>query len=403
MADWSYSIEIAETPDDFLRVSQMIDKNGAIFSHKELNELKVKMHKKTKDIREDYNSVDRGNAFASGQAYLNPAMPDSVKDFNNYYSKRVAPVLADMDESQRNTYLANMVSTTKILPDQLKGDLKVAARNRDPKLIASTADFIDRLRFTNPHVLGDIDQTDLARIDMVNSKMASGLNAKDAMEQVDAALDVNNKAVFDKRAEDLKATQPDYQKLALGNFEASWYVKALPGDSGSLRDVESEFATRQIAQVTTEYRNAYDTQYKLTGDTTAAQKYANGVIAGSYGVTKINGKNQLMRNAPEKYFSIAGSDNDWMREQIETEAARALADSLQDPNKPIGPKDAIIIPAPHVTSRTAKEGRPIYKLMALSPDGGYIDLLGPNKYFTFDKDKKVGELVGDARKEAGGQ
>jgi hypothetical protein len=41
--------------------------------------------------------------------------------------------------------------------------------------------------------------------------------------------------------------------------------------------------------------------------------------------------------------------------------------------------------------------------MALSPDGGYIDLLGPNKYFTFDKDKKVGELVGDARKEAGGQ
>jgi hypothetical protein len=398
-SDITTMIELAETPDDFLAAQDAIVRNQGIFKHKEKNELRVKLFKKSKELREDYDSVDRGNAFASGDAYLNPSMPDSMKDYNNYYNKRVAPVLSDMDDTKRNTFLTDLVSKSKVIPDGLKGNLQSAARSTDPKEVARAADLIDRIRGTNPHVLADFPQRDLARIDMVNSKIASGLSPKTAMEQVDAALDVSNSAVFEQRTTQLKEAKLDYQSLALQNFNASWYVKALPGGSGSIEDTSSEMATRQIAQVSTEYRAAYETQYKLTGDTVAAQKYANSVVSGSYGVTNINGKNQLMRFAPEKYFGIDNVDNDWMRSQIEEEAAKAIKDTWVDPDRPIKPEDAILIPAPHVTPRTAKEGRPVYKMMALSPDGGYIDLLGPNKYFTFDKDKKIGELVGEAREE----
>lgn len=399
-SDIDMQIEMAETPDDFMKVSKLISDNAGVFKHKELNEMRVKLYKQSKSIRDDYESVDRGNAFASGNAYLNPAMNDSVKDFNNYYNKRVAPALSSMEPNERNTYLTNMVATAKVIPDALKGDIQTASRSNDPKLIASTADFIDRLRMTNPHLIQDIDQKDLARVDMVNSKMASGLTADKAMEQVDAALDVSNKAVFDKRTEELKDAKIDYQSLAMKNFNAPWYVKALPGDSGSVEDTNSEFATRQAAQITTEYKAAYETQYKLTGDVTAAQKYANSVVAGTYGVSTINGKNQLMRHPPEKYFGIDNVDNDWMRKQVEEEAIAVLKNTLQDGDHPIKAKDVIIVPAPYVTPRTAKEGRPLYKMMALTPDGGYTDLLGPNKFFTFDKQKKIGELVDDAKKEA---
>lgn len=398
-SDIEMQIEMAETPDDFLKASKLIEDNAGIFKHRELNEMRVKLYKQSKDIRKDYESVDRGNAFATGQAYLNPAMSDSVKDYNNYYNKRVSPALASMDQNERNTYLTNMVSTAKLIPDGLKGDLQVAARSTDPKQIAAAADLVDRIRMTNPHLVQDIDQKDLARIDMVNSKMAPGLTADKAMEQVDAALDVSNDAVFKKRTEELKDAKTDYQALALKNFNSSFLYKMLPGDSGSIEDTTSEFATRQAAQITTEYKNAYETQYKLTGSTEAATKYANSVVAGTYGVTKINGKNQLMRHAPEKYFSIPNVDDDWMRKQVEEEAATAMKGILQDGNHPMNPKDAILIPAPYVTPRTAKEGRPLYKMMALSPDGGYVDLLGPNKFFTFDKNKKIGELIDDAKKE----
>jgi hypothetical protein len=378
-----------------MKVSRLIEDNAGAFKHKELNEMRVKMYKQSKDIRKDYDSVDRGNAFASGNAYLNPADSDAKKDFNNYYNKRVAPMIATMEPNERNTYLTNMVATAKIIPDGLKGDIQTASRSTDPKLIATTADFIDRLRMTNPHVLADIDAKDMARLDMVNQKMASGLNADKAMEQVDAQLSETNDAVFKVRAEELKDAKLDYKALALENFNAPWYVKMIPGDSMSVEDSTSNFATSQAAQITSEYKAAYETQYKMTGDTLAAQKHANSVVAGTYGVTNINGKNQLMRNPPEKYFGIDNVDNDWMREQVVEEARKAISNSWIDPS--VKAENVILVPAPYVTSRTAREGRPAYKMMALTPDGGYTDILGANSFFTFDKQKKIGSLLDDAR------
>lgn len=398
-SDIETGIEMAETPEDFLNISNAIKTNEAIFTHQQMNDLKVKMYKKSKSIREDYDSVDRGNAFASGQAYLNPANNDSVKDYNNYYNKKVAPVLADMQPEERNTYLANMVATTKVIPDALKGDIKVAARSTDANLLASTADFVDRLRIQNPHLIQDIDQRDLARIDMMNSKLASGATIDEAAKQVEDALNPANAAVYEKRTSDLKDLEVDYQSLAMKNFNAPWYVKVLPGDSGSVSDTSSNFATRQIAQLTSEYRAAYETQYKLTGSQDAAEKYANQLVSGTYGVTKVNGNNQLMRFSPEKYFSIAGQDNDWMREQVLEEARKQLSNSWVDP-KTTAEDNVIIVPVPGVTSRTAKEGRPLYKMMLLTQDGGYQDLLGGNKYFTFDPDKKIKTIVDEAKQEA---
>lgn len=395
-SDIDTMIEMAETPDDFLAINAAIEKNADIFKHKEMNDLRVKMFKKTKDIREDYDSMDRGNAFATGNAYLNPADNDSVKDFNNYYNKRVSPVLPEMEPNERNTFLANMVATTKVMPDNMKGDIRVAARSNNPELIANTVDFIDRLRNANPHVIQDIDAKDLARLDMINNKMASGLQPSEAIKQVDDALDVNNAAVYDKRVAELKDLEIDYRKKALSNFNAPWYVKMLPGDSGSVQDVESNFATRQIAQIENDYRQAYDTQYKLSGSTDAAEKYANQVVGGTYGVTEINGTKQVMRNPPEKYFGMDNVDPTWMREQMLDEANRALSNSWVKPGTS-AEKDVILVPVPFVTPRSAKEGRPLYKLMLNRPEG-LVDLLGTNKYFTFDKGAQISKMVEEAKK-----
>jgi len=394
-SDIDTMIEMAETPDDFMAINEAIVNNQGIFKHKEMNELRVKMFKKSKDIRDDYDSMDRGNAFSTGNAYLNPADNEAMKDYNNYYNKRVAPVLPDMEPMERNTYLANMVATTKVMPDNLKGDIRVAARSNNPDLIASTVDFIDRLRNANPHVIQDIDAKDLARLDMINNKMASGLQASEAIKQVDDALDVNNSAVYDKRVAELKDLKIDYRKKALSNFNAPWYVKMLPGDSGSVQDLESNFATRQIAQIENDYRQAYDTQYKLSGNTDAAEKYANQVVGGTYGVTEINGTKQVMRNPPDKYFGMDNVDPVWMREQMLEEARNVLNNSWVEPGT-TADKDIMLVPVPFVTPRSAKEGRPLYKLMLNRPEG-LVDVLGNNKYFTFDKAAQIKKIVDQQR------
>lgn len=401
-SDIDTAIEMAETPEDFLNIEKAIAGNEGILKHKEVNDLRVKMYKKSKAIREDYESLQRGSAFATGQAYLNPANNDNLKDFNNYYNKSIAPILADMEPDERNVYLANLVATTKVIPDMLKGDIKNAARSLDPNVVATTADFVDRLRMSNPHLIQDIDKNDLGRIDMMNSKLASGATIDEAYKQVEDALNPANAAVYDRRVSELKDLELDYEMMALENFNAPWYVKILPGDSGSVSDTKSNFATRQIAQLTSEYRAAYETQYKMTGDTEAAKRYANQVVSGLYGVTKVNGTNQLMRHAPEKYYSINGVNNEkWMRQQVLDQANEILKNSWVVPGTS-AEKDVILTPIPGVTSRTAKEGRPLYKLMLLTPDGGYQDLLGNNKFFRFEPEKQIQKLIDDARAEEGG-
>jgi hypothetical protein len=398
-SDIDMKIEMAETPDEFMEASRAITDNASAFTHDQLNDIKVKLFKATKKIREDYDSVDRGNAFASGDTYLNPMDSDAKKDFNNYYNKRVAPALSSMTPEERSSYLVKVTKNAGILAEGLKGDLYTAARSSDPKQVASAANMVDQLRMAAPHLVQDIDQTSLARIDMVNSKLAAGIPMSTAVQQVDEAMNVSNDAVFKKRDKDVKDMKLNYESMAVNNFKSNLFARMLPGDSGSVEDTSSEFATHQIAQLTSEYQDAYETRFRTTGDTNAAERHANSVVAGNYEVTDINGRNQLMRNGPNKYFAIPNVDNSWMREQVVEKAKTAMKDTWNELG--VSPNQAIIVPAPYVTPRTAKEGRPLYMLMIPTKTEGYVNVLGPNKFVTFDKQKKINEIIENAKREKG--
>lgn len=389
------NIELAETEADFLAIANTIEKNKDVWERKDYNDIRVKFHEKSKNIRDNIASVDRGNAFASGKAYLNPQDNEAVKDYNNYYNNVIEPTLADKKPEARNTLLANMIAETKIVPDRLKGDIRVSARSMDKDIVTQTADFIDRLRATNPHVLQDIDQKDIARIDMVNQRIASGFTPEEAFKQVDELLSPANAAVMEKRVTDLKDAKKDYQSLAVSNFERNWLVRALPGNSMSLTDQSSNFATRQIAQLTSDYKQAYETHYKITGDTTAAEKFANQSVTGMYGVTTINNRNQLMRFPPEKYYSIQGDNTDWMRKQVlqevEARGPFMLPEGVNIESR------VMLVPDPTVTPRTAKEGAPLYKIFYETSDGQLKDMLGPGEYFKFDQEKRRQQLVDEAK------
>lgn len=381
ISDIKTAMEFAETPDDFVSISKSIEDQAKSFTHIEANELRVMLHGKAKKVLDEIDSVNRGSNYASGAAQLNPQDNEAMKDYNLFYNRMVEPTLQDMPPEEKNTRLANLVSQSKVIPDNLKGDVHNAARSLDPKVVSDKADFIDRLSLTNPHLIKDFDQTDLARIQMVNQMLGAGYNETEAFKRVDDALNPSNAAVYDQRKEDIKEQKFPYADKAVANFDASFFYKLLPGKQGIDRD--SNFAGRQVAQLTADYRNAYDTQYKLTGDKTASETFANTTVRGLYGVTDINGGDQLMRYAPEKYYSIPNIDNGWMREQVLDEAREQLGKSLTNPGT-TPEKNVVLVPDPLVTPRTAKEGRPLYKLMYKQDNGELSDLLGPNKFFAFD-------------------
>lgn len=385
-SDISLGIKQAQSPDEIVGLQEQITKAEATVGHVKANDLRGQLQGKIDGQVAELKEISTGSNFASGDAYLNPANEKQVSAYNKYFNNRVLPDLEAVDPDTRNTYLANLIDRTKVIPKAVAGDIKATARSSDAKQIARAADFLDRLGNQNPHMLQDFDQGDIARINVVNGFLQSGYNAREAVEMADKKLDVSN-ATMTVRTEQLKKDKIDYKGKAVNLFTSYF----------SREDTSSDFATRQIDQLTTDYKRTYESVFTSTGDSALAEKQAAQAVQGMYGISNINGKNQIMRFAPEKYYSIENQDSGWMRKQFIEEANNALAAGMQNPGT-TAEKDVFLVPDPKVTPRTAKQGQPMYKMMLKTQSGELVPLLGPNKYFYFDPEKRRAELAEEAKK-----
>jgi hypothetical protein len=61
-------------------------------------------------------------------------------------------------------------------------------------------------------------------------------------------------------------------------------------------------------------------------------------------------------------------------------------------------KDFFLAADPFITSRTAKQGEPVYKIMYRTPEGTMIDVLGSGKYWKPDRNKRQRQLIEKAKK-----
>lgn len=389
ISDIDTMIAMAETPEDFVAIQKEVASNAKLFSHKQNNAFKVDLYKKQKQVYDEIGEVQMGSLFGTSQAYLNPENEKAVKAYNKYFNRDVAPQLQDLPQDERNQRIVQIIDNAKVIPDYVKGDVKIAARSRDVNTITAAADMIDRLAAKNPHMLKDFDQKDLARINMVNSQIAAGLNKDEAMKRVDDALAPANAGVYESRENALKDAKLDYRSKALNLFDG-WFTSA--------PDVKSnDIVSRAAIQVEADYRTAYETQFKLTGDEAEAERYAANVVNGRYATTEINGKKQLMRDAPEKYYGLPNDDNKWMRDQFVAEAKNRLNDSWTNEGTTVD--DVMLVPDPTFTPRTAKMGRPGYRMMLKTQTGEFVNLLKPNELFFFDPTDYKQSKIFDARQQ----
>lgn len=401
---YELKIAAASTPEALeslgYEIDRRIDDVGGVVA---ANDLKKKIITKNADYRAKLDSVARGSAFASGGAYLNPGDATSVKDYNNFYEASILPKIKDMDQATRNTLLTNLIDRARVVPDAIKGDITAAARSRRPEEVLAAADLIDRVRSVNPNMLSDFPSKEMARIEMVRSNMDAGYSEQEAFERADKTLDPANEASLKIRREELKSAKINYQDYAVDAVNPNFLIRGLPLIGAPGVNPNEPMATKsQTVQLSVDYQRAYESHYEQTGNADLAKKHADSFIQGIYSVTAINGKNKLMKYAPENYYGISGVDHDWMREQVIAEARKITsADFSSMPSDFNVKEDVLIVPDPYVTPRTAKQGQPVYKLMYVSrEDGALRDLLGPNKFFQFDPGQKRASIVKEARKAA---
>jgi len=384
-SELSLSLELAETPQDIVALQNQIINSQTLDPVKKNKMLERTVTKQRKfDIEQE--QIEKGYAFSSGQAVLNPADTEDKKAFDAYYDKVIEPALANQPPEKRGAFLADLIDNSKVIPTRLQGNISVAARSQNPQEISLAADFIDRVRFNNPHMLGDFNSRDIARIDLVRQYQESGYSDREAVDRADKDLVPVSETLRKERDGQLKEAKINYRENAVGVFNR-WYTPNIDN---------SEVSAASINSMERDYRRAYDSQYQVTGNADQAAKHAETVVRGLYDVTKVNGMKQVMMHAPDKYYGIQGDSTDWIREQYLEQINEVAKDSMFPPEMDIE-KDFFLAADPFITPRTAKQGEPVYKIMYRTPEGTMLDILGNGKYWKPDRNKRQQQLIEKAK------
>jgi len=357
------------------------------------NALRKKVFAKLKADQEKNISINAGSAFAGGSSFLNRQDPQAKKAYNDYYES-IEPGLAGLDSNERNVEITGIVNNAKSVPDRLTGDIQRIARSRDIEQITMAVDLIDRIGDVNPHLIEDIaPPKDLARLRMINDRVNLGYLEDEALKIVDEILDPRNEITQGEANAQLKDKDINYRSKAMNLYDSS----ILPMNLGL--ETEGQAAAGQLDGLTGAYRVAYEDHYRITRDEGLSATHAAQFVQGRYGVTSVNGGDQVMQFPPEKYYSIQGEDSGWMREQMIKDAQGIFKNTFREDSEQFGNADLKenlrLFVIPEQTKRTAATGAPRYQMMYKTKNGTFTKVGGP---YYFDPDKRRKQLVDDVAK-----
>ncbi len=285
--------------------------------------------------QEKTEHIDRMARFNDGTFPLNPNDKDDMKSLDTFYNDIVLPEIEQLPPEQQVQAQVNFVEQKGIIPTALKqklqNDLYTGAPDDRVQASNVTNDIIRR----NPAMARQFSAGDIAFSAKVATGVNSGLSASEAIEFSEAQT-------FLKNTPEFQARNTQFNKEG-GKFKRS---EVDPFFFGNPDEVPPEME----AEWKSLYR--YFSVNEGVEDGTA-QKAAYARLKSTWGVSKVSGKNEYMKYAPEAYYEVSGVDNSWMKEQL-NEMGEGLS----------------IIP----DLRTVRSGKPAYQLIkqTTTEDGNII-------------------------------
>lgn len=247
---------------------------------------------------------------------LDPNDKSNQDAADNYFTNNIESSFNIRDENSLNA-VAEISSRTGIIPSQIKSKLVTGSTSRNPELVIPMAKMYGQIFDINPSAVNGLSTDAMAYYGKVYGLTRAGMNDKEAIETAYKATyeqdDMTKKMLSDMKSgnkyskEREKAAQDNINSFfALGGFSSPNVTKPSASNSEYMRD----------------YFVLYDTNFdKSGGDVELAKKNTNAQIKSKWGVTSINGKDEVMRYAPEAVYGTneSGAGNwvigQWREEQ----------------------------------------------------------------------------------------
>jgi hypothetical protein len=279
---------------------------------------------------------------------LDPTDKNNQEAADNYFEKNLQSGFSLRDENSLNA-VAELSSRTGIIPSQVKTIFNTGATSKDPEVVLPIAKMYGQIFDNNPAAATDIPSSTMAYYTKVYELNRAGMPEDKAVEtayhltyeQDDRTRQMISDKMRDKdyAKERIKAAQANINSnYTLGGFSSPGVSEPGTNNRDYLRD----------------YETLYDANFDKTGgDAKLAQKMTDAQVKKTWGVTSVNGKEEIMKYAPEAAYGITSSGaGNWIQGQWEEDKKQLMAKSFGSL-----PKDAeIILTSDAVTPRDLSYG-----------------------------------------------
>lgn len=293
---------------------------------------------------------------------LDPTDKNNQEAADNYFEKNLQSGFSLRDENSLNA-VAELSSRTGIIPSQVKTIFNTGATSKDPEVVLPIAKMYGQIFDNNPAAATDMPSSAMAYYTKVYELNRAGMPE-------DKAVETAYRLTYeqDERTKQMTASQvrdKDYMKgrdkAAQANINSFYTLGGFSSPGADKPGINNREYLR-------DYQTLYDANFAETGgDAKLAQKMTDAQVKKTWGVTSVNGKEEIMKYAPEAAYGITSSGaGNWIQGQWE-EDKKQLASKMFG-GLP-GDSEIVIIPdavTPRdlsygvMVKQTGSDGVPIY-------------------------------------------
>lgn len=238
---------------------------------------------------------------------------------DHYFDRNVAGGF-NVNNADSLNKVAEITTKSGMLPTQIKTMLTAGATSRDPAVVVPMAKMYGQIFDNNPAAATGVDKGAMAFYSKVYAYDRAGVPAEKAVDmaynqvyqQDDRLKQMISQQVRDK--DYIKARSTAAQDN-INSLSPSWTSFGAPS-------ITSAGQANQLYQ--RDYQTIYDANFAQTGgDADQAKAMTNAMIKKVWAVSTINGKEEVMKYAPEAVYGVTNGSGNWIQGQWEEEK-RAL-------------------------------------------------------------------------------
>lgn len=245
-------------------------------------------------------------------------------DPNNEYIKNAANTTFDREifpsfsvknaDSLNKT--AEFVSSTGIIPDRVGSYFSAASMSKEPSIVVPMAKVYGQVFDSNPAALANMDSKSGGYFKTIYDLTSAGVGENEAVEfaysQVYEQSEEKKKHIRDiTNTKDYSVKVDKLAQNAINSMSPSFYF-GIPS---------TEDTGNPMWNYLVDYRTAYQANFiSLGGNEDTAKAVTDMNIKKKWGVTELNGKEELMRYAPEAVYGINNNNaGNWVLSQWQEE------------------------------------------------------------------------------------